>query len=62
MSTRCTYPLYVFLAVSSLAAFAADAKYDGAKVHYESHGKGKEAVVFIHGWTCGVDLSEHPVL
>jgi pimeloyl-ACP methyl ester carboxylesterase len=32
--------------------FAADAKYDGARVHYESYGAGREAVVFIHGWTC----------
>jgi pimeloyl-ACP methyl ester carboxylesterase len=31
---------------------AADAKYDGSRVHYESYGKGPEAVVFIHGWTC----------
>ena len=34
------------------ALFAADASYDGARVHYESYGKGMEAVVFIHGWTC----------
>ena len=26
--------------------------YDGARVHYEGHGRGKEAVVFIHGWAC----------
>ncbi len=31
---------------------AADVKYDGSRVHYESYGKGQEAVVFIHGWTC----------
>jgi pimeloyl-ACP methyl ester carboxylesterase len=31
---------------------AAEATYDGAKVHYESYGKGKEAIVFVHGWTC----------
>lgn len=31
---------------------AGEAVYDGARVHYESHGKGKDAVVFIHGWTC----------
>ena len=31
---------------------AADALYDGSRVHYESHGVGKDAVVFIHGWTC----------
>ncbi len=28
------------------------ASLDGAKVHYTSYGSGKEAVVFIHGWTC----------
>ena len=27
--------------------FAADAQYDGSRVHYESYGKGKEAAVFI---------------
>lgn len=36
----------------STALFAADVTYDGAKVHYESFGKGTDAVVFIHGWTC----------
>lgn len=25
---------------------------DGAKVHYVSYGAGREAVVFVHGWTC----------
>lgn len=34
------------------ALFAADVKSDGARVHYESYGQGKDAVVFIHGWTC----------
>ena len=32
--------------------FAADAVSEGLKVHYESYGAGKDAVVFIHGWTC----------
>ncbi len=32
--------------------FAAEAVYDGAKVHYESYGQGAEALVFVHGWTC----------
>jgi pimeloyl-ACP methyl ester carboxylesterase len=31
---------------------AADVTSDGSRVHYESYGKGQEAVVFIHGWTC----------
>ena len=38
--------------VCAAALFATDAKYDGAKVHYESYGKGSDAVVFVHGWTC----------
>lgn len=28
------------------------AEYDGGKVHYLDTGKGKNALVFIHGWTC----------
>jgi pimeloyl-ACP methyl ester carboxylesterase len=31
---------------------ASDVASDGSRVHYESYGKGPEAVVFIHGWTC----------
>jgi pimeloyl-ACP methyl ester carboxylesterase len=42
----------LLLLLSAVAMLAADATYDGARVHYESYGKGKEAVVFIHGWTC----------
>jgi pimeloyl-ACP methyl ester carboxylesterase len=28
------------------------AKLDGRQIHYENHGKGREAIVLIHGWTC----------
>ena len=28
---------------------------DGARVHYVNYGKGSEALVLIHGWTCNVD-------
>lgn len=28
---------------------------DGARVHYQSWGKGNEALVLIHGWTCNLD-------
>jgi pimeloyl-ACP methyl ester carboxylesterase len=31
------------------------AKLDGARMHYQNYGKGKEALVLIHGWTCNVD-------
>lgn len=28
---------------------------DGSRIHYQSHGKGREALVLIHGWTCNLD-------
>jgi len=28
---------------------------DGARIHYVSYGKGSEAIVLIHGWTCNLD-------
>ncbi|MEP6922610.1 MAG: alpha/beta hydrolase [bacterium] len=31
------------------------AKLDGAKIHYVNYGKGSEALVLIHGWTCNLD-------
>lgn len=47
------------IALLALAAWSAMggevsrfAPFDGGRVHYESYGEGKEAVVFIHGWTC----------
>ena len=32
-----------------------DTSLDGARIHYLSYGKGREAIVFIHGWTCNLD-------
>ncbi|MBI1761604.1 MAG: alpha/beta hydrolase [Acidobacteria bacterium] len=28
------------------------ANLDGLRVHYDNYGKGNEALVFVHGWTC----------
>lgn len=30
------------------------AKLDSIKVHYQNYGKGDEALVFVHGWTCNL--------
>ena len=30
------------------------AKLDGAKIHYKSYGKGREALVLVHGWGCNL--------
>lgn len=32
------------------------AKLDSMRVHYQNYGKGKEALVFIHGWTCDLNF------
>ena len=55
-----TIILLLTLLLASTVAFASDgdsqyAKLDGAKIHYKSYGKGKDAVVLIHGWTCNLD-------
>ncbi len=39
-------------ALTSAALFAGTAKLDGAKIHYTDSGKGKQALILIHGWTC----------
>jgi len=31
------------------------AKLNGARIHYKSYGKGREALVLVHGWTCNMD-------
>ena len=43
-----------FIALSQAAPTPQDrfAKLDTMRVHYQNYGEGKEAVVFIHGWTC----------
>jgi pimeloyl-ACP methyl ester carboxylesterase len=32
------------------------ASFDGAKIHYLVSGKGRDALIFIHGWTCNADF------
>ena len=32
------------------------AKLDGLRVHYKSYGKGRDALVFVHGWTCNMSF------
>jgi pimeloyl-ACP methyl ester carboxylesterase len=38
--------------MAAASVFGGDVTSEGIRVHYESYGRGKEAVVFIHGWTC----------
>jgi pimeloyl-ACP methyl ester carboxylesterase len=32
------------------------AKLDTIRVHYQNHGTGNEALVFVHGWTCNLNF------
>src|SRR5262245_33933313 len=32
------------------------AKLDAMRVHYQNYGNGKEAVVFVHGWSCNLNF------
>src|SRR5215210_6172038 len=43
----------LLVAATGAAAFDGESKYaklDGARIHYKSYGKGKHALVLIHGW------------
>ena len=60
MRTKYSVFLLITFFLALTTAFAADgesqyAKLDGAKIHYKSYGKGKDAIVLIHGWTCNLE-------
>jgi pimeloyl-ACP methyl ester carboxylesterase len=50
----------ILLAASFVSAQNPDkkltfAKLNSTQIHYESHGKGKEALVLVHGWGCNLN-------
>lgn len=48
----------IFVLLGTASAFDGEsqfAKLDGARIHYKSYGKGSEAVVLVHGWSCNLD-------
>lgn len=58
--TRRLFALITLVLAAASVAFAADgesqfAKLDGARVHYKSWGKGKDALVLVHGWGCNLN-------
>jgi pimeloyl-ACP methyl ester carboxylesterase len=57
MKLKYTRALFAIMALvvaaTSAAAFDGESQYaklDGARIHYKSYGKGKDALVLIHGW------------
>ena len=51
--------IVMLVLVGATVALASDgdsqfAKLDGARVHYKSYGKGRDAIVLVHGWGCNL--------
>jgi len=67
-SRRIFISVFVIAIVTAISAFAAlaqtketpsqdrFAKLDAIRVHYRNYGDGKNAIVFIHGWTCNLNF------
>jgi pimeloyl-ACP methyl ester carboxylesterase len=45
----------VFASAQETSSEPKYAKLDSTKIHYQSHGKGKEALVLVHGWGCNLN-------
>jgi non-heme chloroperoxidase len=59
--TRASFMLMALVLASATSAFAIDgesqyAKLGETRVHYKSYGKGHDALVLVHGWTCNMDF------
>jgi pimeloyl-ACP methyl ester carboxylesterase len=58
--TRALFAIMALMIAATATAVASDgesqyAKLNGVRVHYKSYGKGKDALVLVHGWTCNLD-------
>src|SRR5438045_1769362 len=58
--TRTVLLMIVFVLAGATSAFAFDgesqyAKLGETRVHYKSYGKGRDALVLVHGWTCNMN-------
>jgi pimeloyl-ACP methyl ester carboxylesterase len=60
-SIRRLLPILALLLFVTSPSYCAEiethfAKFNDAKIRYLSTGKGDEALVFVHGWTCNADF------
>ena len=58
--TRVIFALLALVLAGATSAFAFDgesqyAKLGETRVHYKSYGKGRDALVLVHGWTCNMN-------
>jgi pimeloyl-ACP methyl ester carboxylesterase len=59
--SRAILLMIVFVLAGATSALAFDgesqyAKLGETRVHYKSYGKGRDALVLVHGWTCNMDF------
>ena len=54
-TTEARSNVYFTPTVKSPAGESRFATLDGLRIHYVNYGKGSDALVLIHGWTCNVD-------
>lgn len=54
-------PLATVARADALPSPSAYANFDGAQVHYESHGNGSDVILFVHGWACSAAFWEQSV-
>ncbi len=55
------FVLFAFLLPVTATARSAEiesrfAKFNDTRIHYLSRGKGDEALIFVHGWTCNAEF------
>jgi pimeloyl-ACP methyl ester carboxylesterase len=58
LSVLCGLTLAATAGAQGSRQSSAESRYaslDGARIHYESYGKGRDALVLIHGWSCSID-------
>ena len=48
--------ILIFVVVFAAEAKEKFANFGGTKVYYKDFGKGKNALIFIHGWTCNSEF------
>ena len=52
------FAMVAFVLLGTASAFDGEsqfAKLDKTNIHYKSYGKGSEALVLVHGWSCNLD-------
>jgi pimeloyl-ACP methyl ester carboxylesterase len=60
-SGSATFCALLFVLLITSTAKGADlesrvAPFEGTTIHYQTGGKGEDALIFVHGWTCNADF------